>query len=110
MESGPRGPGGLARVLTPSGTVPPMLHLDLGDAFVAMTAVLLGMLLVLSLYDSWRSRSQGWSLAEESLGECTRCHRMFLVSRYETVARCPRCSTPVQVPGRGANGARARGR
>jgi uncharacterized paraquat-inducible protein A len=81
-----------------------MLHLDISHAFVALVAVFLAVLLCLSLYDSWRARSHGWTMAEETLGECAKCHRMFLVSRYESLVRCPRCATVVQAPGRSPNG------
>ena len=79
-------------------------------AFVIVVAVALGTLLCLSLYDSWRARSRGWTMTEEFLGECNRCRLTFLVSRHETAARCPRCSSLVQMPGRSPNGGRAKGR
>ena len=79
-------------------------------AFVIVTAVFLAALQCLSLYDSWRARSRGWRMTEEFLGECTRCRLMFLVSRYDTVVRCPRCSTLVQTPGRSGNGGRGKTR
>jgi hypothetical protein len=79
-------------------------------AFVMVTAVFLAVLQCLSLYDSWRARSRGWNMTEEFLGECTRCRRMFLVSRYETAVRCPRCSALVQAPGRAGNSGRGKAR
>jgi uncharacterized paraquat-inducible protein A len=87
-----------------------MLQLDVTHAFVALAVVLLAILLFLSLYDSWRARSHGWTMAEEILGECAKCHLMFLVSRYERVVRCPRCSTVVQTASRSAKGSRSKGR
>jgi ribosomal protein S27E len=75
-------------------------------AFVVVTAAFLAALLCLSFYDSWRARSHGWTMTEEFLGECARCRLMFLVSRHETVVRCPRCSTLVQTPGRSGGGGR----
>gem|GEM_PF-3582652 len=87
-----------------------MIHMDLTHAFVALVATLLAVLLCLSLYDSWRARSRDWTLAEETLGECAKCHLMFLVSRYDTVVRCPRCATPVQAAGRSVSGNRGKGR
>jgi hypothetical protein len=90
--------------------IAPMLLVVLQHAFVAVIAFFLAALLCLSLYDSWRARSRGWTLTEEFLGECTRCRLMFLVSRHETVVRCPRCNTLVQTPGRSGNGGRGKAR
>lgn len=87
-----------------------MVHMDLSHAFVALAATFLGVLLCLSLYDSWRDRSRDWTLAEETLGECAKCHLMFLVSRYDAVVRCPRCATAVQAAGRSLNGGRSKAR
>lgn len=87
-----------------------MVLVVLQHAFVAVTATFLATLFCLSLYDSWRARSRSWTMTEEYLGECTRCRLMFLVSRYDTVVRCPRCSTLVQTPGRSVNGGRGKSR
>jgi hypothetical protein len=78
--------------------------------FVILVAVFLGTLLCLSLYDSWRARSRGWTMTEEFLGECGRCRLTFLVSRHETVVRCPRCNSLVQTPGRAGSSGRGKGR
>jgi ribosomal protein S27E len=85
-----------------------MFLVVLQHAFVVVSAVFLAALLCLSIYDSWRVRSRGWTMTEEFLGECTRCRLMFLVSRYETVVRCPRCGTLVQTPGRSGSGGRGK--
>jgi uncharacterized paraquat-inducible protein A len=87
-----------------------MLQFALSHAFVVLAVVFLAVLLCLSLYDSWRARSHGWTMAEENLGECAKCHLVFLVNRYEKVARCPRCTAVVQAPPRSANGSRTKGR
>lgn len=87
-----------------------MIEVSLTHVFVLLTAGFLGVLLCLSLYDSWRARERGWTMAEEHLGECTRCRLMFLVSRYETVVRCPRCHTLMPTPRRVENGGRPKPR
>ncbi|NLF17360.1 MAG: hypothetical protein GX595_08890 [Lentisphaerae bacterium] len=80
-----------------------MLEVSLEHALVFLTTAFLGGLFCLGLYDSWRDRWRGWTLREEYLGECSRCRLMFLVSRYETVVRCPRCQTLMPTPRRVEN-------
>lgn len=73
-----------------------MFDVYLHDAFGIITGLLLGIILFMSLYDSWRDRFRGWGTAEDQLGECPKCRLTFLVHRYETVVRCPRCNTLCQ--------------
>lgn len=87
-----------------------MVEVALTHALVILTAAFLGVLLCLAVYDSWRTRQRGWAMAEEYLGECSRCRLMFLVSRYETVVRCPRCQTLMPTPRRVENGGRPKAR
>jgi len=87
-----------------------MFEVSLPHALVILPAAFLGGLLCLAIYDSWRARAHGWAMAEEYLGECSRCRLMFLVSRYETVVRCPRCNTQMPTPRRVENGGRPKPR
>ncbi|MBN2452516.1 MAG: hypothetical protein JXR77_19175 [Lentisphaeria bacterium] len=87
-----------------------MIEIELHHAFVLLTAILLALLYSLSLYDAWRARVRGWDLTEDQLGECVRCHTVFIAGRSETVIRCPRCGSLCPSSRRGDSASRTKGR
>jgi hypothetical protein len=69
-----------------------MITIKLGDGLAIYTLLILGIVLVLGVYESWRDRLHAWRISEPQLGECTSCGLTFLVRRHDNVIRCPRCS------------------
>ena len=43
-------------------------------------------------YHLWRSNTHDWSISEEKLCRCKECSLTYIVSRTESVSRCPRCN------------------
>ncbi len=68
-----------------------MPMITMADGFVLYTLVSLLAVSALGVYEWWRSRVRGWSVAEEQLGACSGCGLTFLVKRHEVIVRCPRC-------------------
>lgn len=87
-----------------------MIPVDLHHIFVIVPAFFLALLLFMVLYDTWRTRTRGWNIAEDRLGECSRCRLTFIISRFETVSRCPRCNALCPNSRRADGGARIRSR
>ena len=47
--------------------------------------------LVAHLVDFGRAQAQTWKITEEQLCRCNDCKFAFIIPRYETAGRCPRC-------------------
>ena len=69
-----------------------MFTINMETGFIVYLLIMLGGLLGLGIYETWRTRTQQFGISEGQLSHCSRCRLTFILKRNEKVARCPRCN------------------